>query len=141
MPPQGNERDKTRHRVDVLFDAGRNCYLVVRPEDRRIVDANRRARSLFGDALGIGVTIIDELFAGPNAERVARLMSTICDEGHDHARVDDVELATRLLEEARVAAVPGSAFGAPGHLRLSYATSMEAIDAGLDRLEEAIGRL
>jgi len=47
---------------------------------------------------------------------------------------DDVELATWFLEEAGVATVPGSAFGAPGHLRLSYASSME-------QLEDAIGRM
>jgi aspartate aminotransferase len=47
---------------------------------------------------------------------------------------DDVELATWFLEEAGVATVPGSAFGAPGHLRLSFASSLE-------QLEDAIGRL
>jgi aspartate aminotransferase len=47
---------------------------------------------------------------------------------------DDVELAAWLLERARVSTVPGSAFGAPGHLRLSFAASM-------DYLEEAIGRI
>ena len=47
---------------------------------------------------------------------------------------DDVELATWLLDEAGVATVPGSAFGAPGHLRLSFASSM-------DELKDAIGRI
>jgi aspartate aminotransferase len=47
---------------------------------------------------------------------------------------DDVELAAWLLETAGVSTVPGSAFGAPGHLRISYAAS-------LDHLEEAIGRI
>ena len=54
-------------------------------------------------------------------------------DGRDDIR-DDVELATWILDEAGVATVPGSAFGAPGHLRLSYA-------AGMDYLEEAIGRI
>ncbi|MGV2482467.1 UNVERIFIED_CONTAM: aminotransferase class I/II-fold pyridoxal phosphate-dependent enzyme, partial [Salmonella enterica subsp. enterica serovar Weltevreden] len=35
----------------------------------------------------------------------------------------DLELSNLMLEKALVAVVPGSAFGAPGHLRLSYATS------------------
>ena len=52
---------------------------------------------------------------------------------------DDVELAERILEEAGVALVPGSAFGAPGYLRLSYATSMEQLDQALDRLERFFG--
>ncbi|MFK8013258.1 MAG: pyridoxal phosphate-dependent aminotransferase [Marinicellaceae bacterium] len=38
---------------------------------------------------------------------------------------DDVELSTWLLENAEVAMVPGTPFGAPGHVRLSFATSME----------------
>lgn len=44
------------------------------------------------------------------------------------------EFAARLLEEAKVAVVPGIAFGMDAHVRLSFATSMEEIDKGLDRL-------
>jgi len=52
---------------------------------------------------------------------------------------DDIELGAHLLETAEVALVPGSAFGLPGHLRLSFATDMETLDKALDRLEKAIG--
>jgi len=52
-----------------------------------------------------------------------------------------IKFAEYLLKEARVAAVPGEAFGAPGHLRLSYAVSMSNIEKGLDRIEEAIEKL
>ena len=52
---------------------------------------------------------------------------------------DDVAYAEWLLEAARVAVVPGSAFGAPGFMRLSFATSMENLQAALDRLAEAMG--
>jgi aspartate aminotransferase len=48
----------------------------------------------------------------------------------------DSALAELLLEKHLVAAVPGSAFGAPGHLRLSFATSMDQIDKGCDRIAE-----
>jgi aspartate aminotransferase len=41
-----------------------------------------------------------------------------------------------LLDEQKVAAVPGIAFGAEGYLRISYATSMANIEKGLDRLEK-----
>lgn len=44
-------------------------------------------------------------------------------------------LALELLQEAKVAVVPGSAFGLEGHIRLSYATSMENIEKGLDQVE------
>jgi aspartate aminotransferase len=46
----------------------------------------------------------------------------------------DLEFCNRLLDSEKVAAVPGSAFGAEGYLRLSYATSDEIIAKGLTRL-------
>jgi aspartate aminotransferase len=51
---------------------------------------------------------------------------------------DDVELAAWLLEHAGVAMVPGTAFGAPGHLRLSFATSMENLENCVARIERAL---
>jgi aspartate aminotransferase len=54
---------------------------------------------------------------------------------------DDVALCNYLVEEGRVAVVPGSGFGAPGFIRLSYACSMDDIRAGLDRLAEALAAL
>ena len=50
-------------------------------------------------------------------------------------------LAYYLLKEAAVALVPGSAFGADDNIRLSYATSMEQIEVGTDRLIEALAKL
>ncbi|MFA5369864.1 MAG: pyridoxal phosphate-dependent aminotransferase [Candidatus Omnitrophota bacterium] len=49
---------------------------------------------------------------------------------------DTLGLADRLLEEARVAVVPGEGFGCPGYIRLSFATSMKLIKEGLDRIEK-----
>ena len=51
---------------------------------------------------------------------------------------DDTELASWMLEEAGVSTVPGSAFGAPGHLRLSYAAGMVYLKDAVSRLEEAM---
>lgn len=45
------------------------------------------------------------------------------------------DFCARLLEEEKVAAVPGIAFGADDYIRLSYATSMANIEKGLERLE------
>ena len=50
----------------------------------------------------------------------------------------DVELCEYLIDNARIAVVPGSAFGLPGYIRLSYATSMENIVEGISRLEKAV---
>jgi aspartate aminotransferase len=52
---------------------------------------------------------------------------------------NDVEFAEKLLTEAGVALVPGSAFGAPGHMRLSFATSMENLKEAVSRLKKALG--
>ena len=46
--------------------------------------------------------------------------------------------ASALLEKAHVAVVPGEPFGSDDHVRLSYATSMENIVAGLDRIEQFV---
>lgn len=51
-----------------------------------------------------------------------------------------VEFSRLVLEKAHVALVPGIAFGSDDHVRLSFATSMEQIDKGLDRLEKLLGR-
>jgi aspartate aminotransferase len=48
--------------------------------------------------------------------------------------IKDMDFCAKLLDEQKVAAVPGSAFGAEGYLRLSYATSDEIIKKGVDRL-------
>jgi aminotransferase len=45
------------------------------------------------------------------------------------------EFCIRMIREGKVAAVPGSCFGAEGHIRLSYCYSMEELEKGLDRLE------
>jgi aspartate aminotransferase len=50
----------------------------------------------------------------------------------------DVEFAEKMLIEAEVALVPGSAFGTPGHMRLSYATSMENLETAISRLKKAL---
>ena len=51
---------------------------------------------------------------------------------------DDVEMAEVLLKGAGVALVPGSAFGCPGHMRLSFATSMDVLKEAVARLKKAL---
>ncbi|MBM4139337.1 MAG: pyridoxal phosphate-dependent aminotransferase [Nitrospira sp.] len=51
------------------------------------------------------------------------------------------DMAQYLLRDARVAVVPGEAFGSRTHIRLSYATGMEAIERGIRRIEEAFKNL
>lgn len=54
---------------------------------------------------------------------------------------DDLFLSEIFLAEARVAVVPGSAFGTDDNLRVSYATSMEKIIEGLNCIEEFVNKL
>ncbi|NOX97634.1 MAG: pyridoxal phosphate-dependent aminotransferase [Nitrospirae bacterium] len=54
---------------------------------------------------------------------------------------DSSSLTGLLLDEARVAVIPGSAFGQDNYLRFSYATSMENISKGLDRIEDVVNKI
>ena len=51
------------------------------------------------------------------------------------------DVADYLLEEAKVAAVPGEDFGSNAHIRLSYATSLENIEEGCRRMRDAFGKI
>jgi aspartate aminotransferase len=51
------------------------------------------------------------------------------------------DFASKILEEEKVAVVPGEGFGAPGYMRLSYATSDEVIEKGLERLARFCAKL
>ncbi len=54
---------------------------------------------------------------------------------------NSLDMTGFLLDEANVAVVPGGAFGAGNHIRISYATSMRELERGLDRMERALGKL
>jgi aspartate aminotransferase len=47
---------------------------------------------------------------------------------------DDVKLGEAMLEKVEVALVPGSAFGSPGHMRISFATDMATLEKALERI-------
>jgi aspartate aminotransferase len=51
---------------------------------------------------------------------------------------DDNAFAEYLLIEAGVAVVPGSGFGAPGHMRISFACSMQMLEDALRRIGQAV---
>jgi aspartate/methionine/tyrosine aminotransferase len=69
-------------------------------------------------------------YAFPNVEAAVRAK----------ASASSAEMAERLLDDSHVAVVPGEAFGAPGCLRLSYATSDAEIDEGCRRIRSWVGR-
>ncbi len=51
---------------------------------------------------------------------------------------NDMELSEYLIENAGVALVPGSAFGSPGYIRISFATSLEVLEEAINRIENVI---
>jgi len=51
---------------------------------------------------------------------------------------DDNAFAEKLLNQGGVAVVPGSGFGAPGHMRLSFACSMQTLQEALHRMEKTL---
>lgn len=53
---------------------------------------------------------------------------------------DDLALAEHLLEHAGVATVPGTAFGAPGHLRLSFACSLDTLKSAVERIAATLSQ-
>ncbi len=65
----------------------------------------------------------------PNVEKLLQKLDGI---------TDDLQFAEYLIEKAGVALVPGSAFGCPGHIRISIATSMSNLENALKRLKQAV---
>lgn len=70
---------------------------------------------------------------------VSGVLGKTTPDGKTLASGDD--FATYLLESAQVAVVPGSGFGAPDYVRLSYATSMQTIERGIARVGDAVAAL
>ena len=60
---------------------------------------------------------------------------------NDKAINNSVELADYFLDEAKVASVPGAAFGADDFVRFSFATSMDIIKDGMGRIKKALASL
>ena len=88
----------------------------------------RRSRVLEGVRALPGITCVEPqgaFYVFPNVQKYVG----------DGSVADTTALARQLLEQAHLAVVPGEAFGAPGYLRCSYATSMERIEEGLARLD------
>jgi aspartate aminotransferase len=67
-------------------------------------------------------------YAFANVEKAMRLIGA----------PDDNAFAEKLLNQGGVAVVPGSGFGAPGHMRLSFASSMETLQEALNRMEKTL---
>ncbi len=102
--------------------------------------SRRRARILEGLAAIPGISCVPPqgaFYVFPNVEGCPRTRAMR--RGGTNGAPDTAAVARQLLEEQHVVVVPGEAFGAPGFLRISYATSLERIEEGLRRLERFFG--
>ena len=100
--------------------------------ERRLEMMNRRMQQI----PGIACDVPDGAFyLMPN---ISSYFGCACG---DRVIRDSRDMADYLLEEAQVAVVPGDAFHSPGTLRISYANSMENLEEGMRRLEQALKAL
>jgi aspartate aminotransferase len=104
----------------------------------RAAFARRRARMVAGLRALPGVTCRMPEGAFYAFARVTGLLGKAWPGGRLET---DVDVAQWLLEHAKVATVPGTPFGAPGYLRLSYACAEEDIDEGIAAIRSAIDTL
>jgi aminotransferase len=98
--------------------------------EKMVSEYDRRRRLIVGGLNRLGLTCFEPrgaFYAFPSVER---------------SGMDDTQFAERLLEEERVAVVPGAAFGAAGagFVRCSYATAYEQIEEALNRMERFLRR-
>ncbi|MGQ0666486.1 MAG: pyridoxal phosphate-dependent aminotransferase [Nitrospiraceae bacterium] len=107
--------------------------------DKMVVEFDRRRKCMIDGLNGMpGVTCrmpSGAFYAFPNIRGV------LGRQGPRGPVASPQDLANYLLKDAHVAIVPGEPFGSRDHIRLSYATGMETIRKGLDRLAQALGRL
>jgi len=109
------------------LDGPQDCVESMRHEFQRRYDYFRDA---LNDIPGVECPDCDGAFyAFPSFQGFLDEMSNL---------KDDVDLANWLLEEAGVSTVPGSAFGSPGHLRLSFAASMDYLQEAINRISRAV---
>ena len=98
--------------------------------EKMVGEYDRRRRLIVGGLNRLGLTCFEPRGAFYAFPSVAR------------SGMDDTQFAERLLEEERVAVVPGAAFGAAGagFVRCSYATAYEQIEEALNRMERFLRR-
>ena len=105
---------------------------------REAGDDSRRFRAIFDDRRRAMIAGLKSLGFGVGAEPTGAFYVLA---NARHLSADSVSLAREILESSHVAVTPGAAFGAnaEGYLRFSYASSLERIHEGLERLRRFLG--
>jgi aspartate aminotransferase len=112
--------------------AAEAALVLPEPEVQKMVEIFRKRRDMIVEGLNAipGVKCLKPAGAFYVFPNMKGLFKT--------GRSNSLELSEYLLEKAKVALTPGIAFGAEGHMRMSYATSEKVILEGLKRIKEAI---
>ena len=115
--------------VDALSSAGQEVTRMAREFEHRRDELLPMIAGIPGWSC---VRPVGAFYVFPNVSALfgTPLDGAVCRSGED--------LALFLLEKARVAVVPGEAFGSPRHIRISYACSLDQIRKGMDRIAEAL---
>ncbi len=138
---KGIQSHSTSHTSSITQAAALPAYdgsIDMSAEVAKMVSAFRQRRDVIGELLssipGISLNVPDGAFyvfpdiRGLLGKKLA--CGVVCN--------TDDEFAAAMLEHAHIGIVSGSAFGAPGFVRMSYATSMELIREGLARFSKAV---
>ncbi|MFY9178180.1 MAG: pyridoxal phosphate-dependent aminotransferase [Venatoribacter sp.] len=113
--------------AEAALNGGREC---VEPMVKVFKTRHDYVVSSLNDIKGISCVPGDGAFyAYPNVKEAMKIKGC----------ATDIEFAELLLNEAGVALVPGSAFGTPGYMRFSYATSNDVLTDALNRIKKVMG--
>jgi aspartate aminotransferase len=120
----------SQYATEIALNGDQNCIAVMTKAYKERHDVILNA---LREMPGVNCLPSDGTFYSfPNMEGVIKKAANIS---------NDLELTEYFLQEAQVAMVPGSAFGMPGYVRISYAASMEKIKEAMKRLSTAIIKL
>ena len=109
-----------------------------------IIEEKKESQTIFGQEITISTGYLAKQANGSVTIQCGNtiLLATATMAKKDREGIDFfplmVEFAEKMLNEAGVAMVPGSAFGTPGYMRLSFATSMETLEDAVARLTKAL---
>ena len=106
--------------------------------DQTCIQSNTRLFKERHDFLLAKINQIADIYCRPSEGTFYMFpnMQAVID--HQDDIQNDIQLGEWLLEKAKIATVPGSAFGAPGYMRFSFATSMEQLEKAVQRLSQAL---
>lgn len=125
-----NKGDEDCGRMLEIYEKRRDLMIKQLEETQKVKFESQNTKHLFDDAMKKGA--VESKHIIPFKPEGAFYMFT----NISRVGLDSVTFASRLLEEAKVAVVPGAAFGSDKHIRLSFATSEDNIRDGISRISE-----